>query len=96
MATQHSGEPIRLEPNITIACVAGLHREFLERLEQETPITLDASAVERADAAAVQLFCALFRSAEARGVPCSWAQVSEPLREAVGLLGVTRTLGLQV
>ena len=87
--------PIRLSANITIASVGGLHQQLLDRLQQDSPIILNASGVERADAAALQLFCSLFRTAELKGAACRWEAVSAPLQEAAQLLGVDNLLNLK-
>ena len=56
--------------------------------------TLDASAVERVDTAALQLLVAFHRDALARGGKITWAGVSTPLREAAERLGLTKALAL--
>ncbi len=56
--------------------------------------TLDASAVERVDTAALQLLVAFHRDALARGGKITWAGVSTPLREAAERLGLTQALAL--
>jgi phospholipid transport system transporter-binding protein len=56
--------------------------------------TLDATAVERVDTAALQLLVAFHRDALARGGKVAWAGVSTPLREAAERLGLAQALAL--
>jgi phospholipid transport system transporter-binding protein len=56
--------------------------------------TLDATAVERVDTAALQLLVAFHRDALTRGGKITWTGVSTPLREAAERLGLIQALAL--
>ena len=86
---------VTLDSNVTIAGVRALHERLQALLEQQTPISLDASSVERADAAALQLFCSLFRTAEVQEVACQWSGVSDAMRQAAQLCGMEQALAMQ-
>ena len=57
-------------------------------------IVLDGAAIEKIDAAALQLCAAFFHDAAARKVQAKWLTPSEPLIRAAGLLGLKSQLGL--
>lgn len=83
---------LSLEGSLDIAGARELREALAGLLEAGEPCAIEASAVERADAAAVQLLHAFAREARARGVPLAWRDPSPALREAFRLLGLERTL----
>lgn len=85
---------VTLDSNVTIASARVLHEQLQTLLEQQTPISLDASGVERADAAALQLFCSLFRTAELQQLSCQWSGISDAMRQAALLCGLEQALAM--
>lgn len=91
-ATQ-AGSRISLPADFRIAEVAGVHQQMLSALQQG-PVTLDGAAVEKVDAAALQLLLAFERAAQAQNVQSHWTAASRPLIEAAELAGLAKTLAL--
>lgn len=85
---------LTLQSVLDIPLARGLQTELGEALQQGTPVVLDASQVERADASILQLLCAFVRAATERGVGYEWKQVSDALHRAARLTGLGETLGL--
>lgn len=89
---------------IVICCDACLDisgaQDFYSRLqaalEARQPVVLEASHIERADTTALQMLCAFFRDAEARGLVVQWQQPSAALQNAARLLDVSACLTLPV
>jgi anti-anti-sigma regulatory factor len=87
-------DPIELEPRLTIAQAAGLHRTLVARMAEGGPIAIDGGKVEEIDTAILQLLTSLWRTAPGRGAPCSWQGVSNQLRRTAELIGVAEALHL--
>lgn len=85
---------LTLQAVLDIPLARRLQTELGEALEQGTPVVLDASQVERADASILQLLCAFAHAAAERGVGYEWKQVSDALHRAARLTGLGETLGL--
>ncbi len=83
---------LSLEGSLDIAAARELQECLAGLLEAGEACAIDASAVERADAAAVQLLHAFAREACARGLALVWRDPSPALCEAFRLLGLERTL----
>ena len=80
--------------NLTIDGAA----EFLGRLRcvpaEVSNVTLHTEALERVDAAGLQILIAFFKEARTRGMKVSCGQPSKVLIEAAWLLGLSEELGL--
>jgi ABC-type transporter Mla MlaB component len=89
-----SGE-IRLifEPELDVAHTRSLYRELDEALAARQPLSLDASQVQRVDAATLQLLAAFCCAARDAGMPVRWNGTSAVLRSAVTLLDLNEILG---
>jgi ABC-type transporter Mla MlaB component len=73
---------------LSIAMVNNLQQSLRHSLERELQIELDASEVERADAAALQLLCAFMRDATASGREVLWREPTQALLSSAKLLQV--------
>lgn len=80
--------------DLDIQHVGGLHSDLCAALDAGRPVVLRAAAVERVDATGVQLLAALFASARKGGIAVRWDGASQPLQEAVRLLGLQEAMGL--
>lgn len=91
MATRKA---IELPARLSIAQSAELHRTLVSCCEGQARLLLDGSRVEEIDTANLQLLVSACLDAKKRGVECRWQGVSEALRHAATLIGVTATLQL--
>ncbi|MCK9516861.1 MAG: STAS domain-containing protein [Ottowia sp.] len=62
------------------------------RAEDETPVVLDAAALERFDSSVLAVLLALRRACEQKGKPLSVIGMPQQLRELAGLYGVDSLL----
>lgn len=76
---------------LDITMVAALHARLSEALATGTAVVLDGTAIERADAAGIQLLLTFDREAEA-GWAWSDGAVPEPVRAAAATLGAEAAL----
>jgi len=89
-----SGETqLVFEPALDVAHARELYRELDGALATHKPLALDASHVERIDAATLQLLAAFCCAARDAGVPLRWCAASQTLCCAAALLDLTDTLG---
>jgi anti-anti-sigma regulatory factor len=86
--------PIELDPRLTIVEAAALHRTMAAHLEGGRPVVVDGSRVEEIDTAVLQLLTSLWRTAQQRGIACTWHGASEALRRTASLVGVAGILHL--
>ncbi|MDE2247668.1 MAG: STAS domain-containing protein [Pseudomonadota bacterium] len=86
-------EPVVLPAECRMAALPALKEVLLAALALPA-VALDGRRVERADTAALQLLALFRRELVGNGGSLSWLGASEPLIEAVGLLGLTQTLEL--
>ena len=84
---------IALPADFRLAELADVKAGLLQALEAPS-VQLDGAGVERVDTAALQLLLAFRRAASAQGLPASWLGVSETMRDAAGVLGLTQALEL--
>lgn len=77
-----------------VAHAAETHKMMLTELEGEGPVQIDASAVERTDAAGVQLLYAFIHELEQANRSWSWAGTSQSVIDAVRLAGLGEACGL--
>jgi ABC-type transporter Mla MlaB component len=84
---------IVLAANCSVKDAAALKSSLCAVANQSVAVTLDTSAVERVDTATMQLLCAFVRDRSARNQSVVWRGVSQALKDAVRLLGVSALLG---
>lgn len=84
---------IALPADFRLAELADVKAGLLDALEAPA-VQLDGAGVERVDTAALQLLLAFRHAASAKGLPASWLGVSETMRDAAGVLGLTKALEL--
>ena len=75
---------------LDITIVHELHGKLCKALIAQSPVTINASQVERVDTAALQMLYAFFRDCDAEGSEVKWKQPSE------ALCSVARILDLDV
>jgi len=80
--------------SLDISIAGELRGRLGEALTAGGPVVLEASAIERADAAALQLLCAFFNEAGERGVAVRWEAPSEALLDAARLIDLAACLQL--
>lgn len=77
---------IVLDGAVTIAKAEALHQDIEHKLHEEPKLTIDATAVERADTSIIQLLSVLVEGEESSTVDVS-IKGSEGLLECTNLLG---------
>ena len=83
------------DDSLDIAGAAALRQQLIQALERgKSPVVFDASNVERADTAALQLLAAFFKDAGAADIQAQWKDPSAALCEAAALLGLREVLSL--
>jgi ABC-type transporter Mla MlaB component len=55
-------------------------------------VEVDGTRIEEVDTAILQLLVSFWRTRQEQEMPCSWSGVSEALRRAATLLGLTESL----
>lgn len=83
---------LSISGSLDISAVSVLREQLLNALDSARPIAIDASAVERADAAAIQLLYAFVLEARRRAVTVTWRDPSEALQRAARVLGFVDVL----
>ena len=79
---------------LDIKKIAGLKRRLTARLQKDGPIIIDASGLEDADTAVLQLLTAFILTADNRSRDIHWEQPSDVLLELSGLLDLKHYLRL--
>lgn len=79
---------VALEAALGIADARALHEKLGAVLAAKTPVVMDASRVERLDAAVMQVLTAFCRAARERRLTLTWHSPSPVLQQAVRLLGL--------
>jgi ABC-type transporter Mla MlaB component len=92
LATAERSVSFTFAESLDISVVRGLWAELRDLLNQQAPVRLDGSRVERADAAALQLLAAFVRDARAKGKVIQWCEISEALCRSARLLGMDKLL----
>ena len=94
-ATQPSSPspPFAIGTGLSIREVHDLRERLIQAVDAG-PVVLDASAVERADSAGLQLIVSLGRSLAARGETLSYSGVSAVVTEVAAMLGLLGACGL--
>jgi phospholipid transport system transporter-binding protein len=85
---------IALPACLDIAGVQELHQQLRTALAVQQSVVLDATQVERADTAALQLLCAFVQAAQGNGVEWRWQRPSLAFRNTARLLGLETHLAL--
>ena len=80
----------------TLRDVTAFQAELAERLDDNGPVLIDASAVERIDTATLQLLVAFVRDLRADARVVEWTDCSPVLRRAAHALGLAVALDLAV
>ena len=83
---------LSISGSVDISGVLALREQLLRALDSARPIAIDASAVERADAAAIQLLYAFVLEARRRAVTVTWRDPSDALQRAARILGLEDVL----
>lgn len=81
-----------LEAALGIRDTRVLHEKLDAALAAATAIVVDASRVERLDAAAMQVLASFARAARERGLALSWQSPSPVLQQAARVLGFESVL----
>lgn len=96
--TQETGAEtlrIRCGEVMDITSVAEFRQQLLEALATRQTVELDASGVERADTAALQLLSAFMQDALSQQQTVHWKDPSPALCQSAALLGLTPFLRLE-
>lgn len=83
---------LALPRSLDIAAVSGVSNDLLHALSLG-PVTLDAGAVVKIDAAGLQLLCAAVAHARSGGVKLDWTNVPAVLEDGARTLALTEALG---
>jgi len=93
--TDSGNEVLVLEASVDITTVNDLCERSLSALVEGQELIIDASGVERIDAAALQWLAAMFRAAEVKGMRCGWQAISDAVIDTAQLCGLHQTLSLE-
>jgi len=85
---------ISFGPVLDVAGSGELKKQLEKVFRRKPPFELDGSAIERVDTAALQVLVAFSRESHDREIDLTWTEVSDPLRNASTLLGLTHELGI--
>jgi len=86
---------IDLSATVDISGVSELAKKLLDATRQaDTEVQINSESVTRIDAAAMQMLAAFFKFAKALGYKVSWQNVSDQLKTAADLTGMTDPLFL--
>ncbi len=79
---------------LNISRVGELYTELSMVLNENKPVEVDASSLERIDIAGIQLLLAFRQKVVSSGLDFSWQSPSENLIRAATLVGLAQRLGL--
>ena len=85
---------LALTAECSVAEADSLKSELKRRLEESEPVTVDVSALQRIDTAALQLLAAFVRDRRGAGRAVRWRGQAAALDTAAGLLGLNDMLEL--
>ena len=94
MTQQESAITIKLEGACDISRAAELRDRLCAALDEGASLRVEASELERADTAGLQVLVAFAHEARQRDVGLEWLDPSEALLEAADGLGLRAKLGL--
>ena len=80
--------PLALSGSLAIAAIGQLHDLLAERLQSQSGLVLDLHKIDSCDAAAVQLLCAVHKTAVQAHIPCRVTALSPAIEECCTALGV--------
>jgi len=86
---------ISFGPVLDVAGSGELKKQLEKVFRRKPPFELDGSAIERIDTAALQVLVAFSHESRGRKIELTWADVSDSLRNASTLLGLTQELGIR-
>jgi phospholipid transport system transporter-binding protein len=93
-ANDPAAKPVVVLPTTcTFREAADLKSSLLPWVSHPDSVTLDVSALQRLDAAAMQVICAFLRDRHNEKLPVTWEGSSGAMNEAVGLLGTAAVPG---
>lgn len=93
-AVKDDSQVIELSEVMDISATAELRSQLLAALESKKSVILDASQVERADTAALQVLSAFVQDANSQQQTVQWKKPSEALSRSAALLGLSALLNL--
>ena len=85
---------IECNANMDITTVENFHHQLEEVLNDGCSVVLDASKVERADSASLQMLYAFKQVLESHHLSLNWKSPSERMQESAHLLGLDEHLGM--
>ncbi|VAW85607.1 hypothetical protein MNBD_GAMMA16-24 [hydrothermal vent metagenome] len=91
---KNSSVEVDLGDALDISHVRDLWENLSKTLASASSITLKADQVNVADTAALQMLSVLFFDVKGQGVAVRWDGVSDCVRKAAALLGLTKQLEL--
>ncbi|HEV7135688.1 MAG TPA: STAS domain-containing protein [Steroidobacteraceae bacterium] len=93
-ASAHEQSSLALAAECTVAAADSLKAELARRLDESGPVTLDVSALQRIDTAALQLLAAFIRDRRTAGRAVTWRGRAAALDSAAARLGLHDMLEL--
>ncbi len=94
MADDLETPQVELKGSLDISGVIELQSNLRQSLQGQRAILIEATHVERADTAVLQLLCAFFREAEEQSVEIDWSGASDALCSAARQIGLEECLSL--
>jgi ABC-type transporter Mla MlaB component len=85
---------LTLAAECLVSDASALKAQLAGLLDEPLPVTLDISALQRIDTAALQLITAFVRERAGHGRPVEWQGTAPVLATAAQLLGLATLLGL--
>ena len=79
---------------LDIARVSEFYTELTMILNEEKPIEIDASQLERVDISGIQVLLAFYQKVKSSGFDISWSNPSESILRSAKLVGLQEQLGL--
>lgn len=79
---------------LNIARVGEFYTELTMILNEEKPIEVDASQLERIDISGMQVLLAFYQKAKSSGLEFSWGNPSDSFLRSAELVGLQQQLGL--
>lgn len=86
---------LTLEAECTLAHAQALKAKLVTLLEHPAPVTIEAGATQRIDAAALELLAAFIRDRTANGRRVSWSEALPVIEVAARRIGLGELLQLQ-
>lgn len=79
---------------LDISRVSEFYAELKMVLDENQPVDLDCSKIERVDTAGLQLLTVFSQKLKSNSLDLSWIEPSDVLKRSAQLLGLTEELGL--